>query len=345
MALSTQPSPEKRGLFISLRLKMLIGFTLLFSVVFAAAFYWFLNFATTSALHRVEEDMTSTLDATVAGIDGDAFAELASEGSGEDPRYDAHIDWLRTVHSIEPRAFIYTYVPSNAEGEVLFIGDTLVFVRPDDAAPFGDPYETVGPMYQGLSNLTLNLEPYSDQWGQWISAYKPILNAAGEPVGGVGIDFEAAYVAEVRQGILNSVAIAFAATYTLLFVMVFLISRAFTRPIAALTTAAQGIGAGNYQQDLSQIGSGMFPDEISKLTKVFEIMVSKVRAREETLKKEVAELRIVLDESKRNEQVSEIVESDFFRELQEKARLARARKTEVKTESAKAAADAIVPEP
>jgi hypothetical protein len=56
---------------------------------------------------------------------------------------------------------------------------------------------------------------------------------------------------------------------------------------------------------------------------VFEIMVGKVAKREEKLKQQVAELQIMIDESKRQEQVEEIVDSDFFRELQEKARKLR----------------------
>ncbi|MDX1994067.1 MAG: HAMP domain-containing protein [bacterium] len=317
---------RKRIAFISLRVKLLIGFTLLFSVVFAAAFYWFLTFATDSALHRVELDMIATLDAAVEGIDGNEFESLATEGSGDDPRYAQHIDWLRTVHSIEPRAFIYTYVAGNEPNQILFIGDTLQFVRPDDAAAFGDPYTSTGPLIRGLNDLTFNLVPYSDQWGSWISAYKPIVNSGGERVGAMGIDFEAAYVAEVRQGILNSIVIAFAGTYALLFLMVYLISQVVTRPVAALKGVAERIAEGDYNQNLSHIGSARFPDEMYSLARVFQIMVDKVRVREETLKKEVAELRIELDEAKRNEQVSQIVDSDFFRDLQEKAKMMRARK-------------------
>lgn len=57
----TPELPEKRR-FISLRVKLLVGFTLLFTVVFAIAFYWFYTFATKTALQQIEADMVSTLD-------------------------------------------------------------------------------------------------------------------------------------------------------------------------------------------------------------------------------------------------------------------------------------------
>jgi phosphate uptake regulator len=91
----------------------------------------------------------------------------------------------------------------------------------------------------------------------------------------------------------------------------------------ALTRAAQRIGEGDYEQDLSTLTPGRFSDEIGKLAQVFEIMVGKVHQREEKLKKQVAELQIVIDEQRRQEQVSEIVDSDFFRDLQDKARKMR----------------------
>ena len=49
--------------------------------------------------------------------------------------------------------------------------------------------------------------------------------------------------------------------------------------------------------------------------------------REQSLKQEIQQLRIEIDEVKRNQQVSEIVESDFFLDLQNRARVMRQRRT------------------
>ena len=40
---------------------------------------------------------------------------------------------------------------------------------------------------------------YSDGFGNWISGYAPIKNSSGVIVGALGVDFEADYVAQVRQ--------------------------------------------------------------------------------------------------------------------------------------------------
>jgi HAMP domain-containing protein len=323
---------EKKATFISLRVKLLVGFTLLFTVVFAGAFYWFNAFAEQMALKRIEEDLTATLLAAAEGVDGDQFiylyetGEPNEEGFSDNPFYQRQLEWLDTVHHIEPRAWPYTYVKGDEEKEVIFVNDVWALYEPDKAGKFLERY-TPGAyvMWNGLEQKTLYMYVYNDPWGSWVSGYTPIKNSSGEKVGAIGVDFEAGYVDEVKQAIRDRVWVAFGITYATLFVLVFLISGALTRPIIGLTSAAERIGEGDYEQDLSHLRTGRFPDEIGTLAEVFEIMVSKVYRREQTLRRQVEELRIEIDEVKRKKQVSEIVESDFFQDLRVKARTMRSR--------------------
>ncbi len=57
-------------------------------------------------------------------------------------------------------------------------------------------------------------------------------------------------------------------------------------------------------------------------------MVKAIQEREERLKREVAQLRIRIDESKREEQVAEITETDYFKTLAQQARNLRGRSEE-----------------
>ena len=152
-------------------------------------------------------------------------------------------------------------------------------------------------------------------------------NAQGENVGAIGVDFEADYVNEVRQAILDKIMLAFGVTYLILFVLVYLASGALTGPIMNLTRAAERIAEGDYKQDLSDMTKGAIRDEITSMTEVFMIMVGKVYQREQTLIKQVAELKIEIDDTKRKKQVNEIVDSEFFQELQAKSRAMRQRRT------------------
>ncbi len=142
-------------------------------------------------------------------------------------------------------------------------------------------------------------------------------------VGGLGMDLKADYVRQVQDAIKGKVWVAFLIAYAALFILVFLISNGLTRPITALTAVAERVAEGDYEQDMSALHAGKLRDEVSTLAQVFEIMVGKVRAREESLKRQVQELRIEIDQTKKARHVQEIVDTDYFKDLQAAARKMR----------------------
>jgi HAMP domain-containing protein len=338
-----QTKTIKNRRFIGLRLKVIVGFTLLFSLIFTLAFLWFYNFASQSALDQIEADLKGTLDGALSDIASDEFALLTRVNvpEGQDVPsdyilYQRHQDWLNSIHSIEPNSIPYTFVAGNEPYEVQWIGDIFRIIRPEDATVFrgsylADPADTM--LYQGLTEVTVNMVPYTDKWGTWVSAYGPIRSPSGEVIGGLGIDFRADYVKRVQDAIKLQVLITFLIAFPLQILLVWLLSGVVTSSLNRLTTAAEHIGEGDYDQDLTDLTDRRFPDEMSTLAEVFEIMIAKVRTREQTLRRQVAELKIEIDETKRQEQVSELTESDFFKELTQKARLIRDRRQSGQTSS------------
>jgi methyl-accepting chemotaxis protein len=60
-------------------------------------------------------------------------------------------------------------------------------------------------------------------------------------------------------------------------------------------------------------------DALGQLARVFQKMAREVHLREEKLKQQVKELKIVLDESRQKKKVAEITETDYFKSLQREA--------------------------
>ena len=341
MTEQTAPLPSSTY-HVGLRIKIIVGFTLLFSVIFWGAFIWFYTFATNSALQRITEDLKTTLEGASKGIDGDELLALYTDGKCppetgddgcrpfDDPRYLNQVKWLVKVSEIEPRASPYTYVRGEGEKELIFITSGGALQDPPFGAQFQEHYtaNNPDPNYQGLQETTLETEPYEDEFGYWISGYTPVYNSKGVVVAALGIDFHAEYVQEVQRAIQNTVVIAFILTYSVLLGLIYIIAGALTNPIRILTKAAERIGEGDYKQDISSVSNSRFPDEISTLARVFTIMVGKVYQREQTLIKQVEELKIEIDDVKRLKQVNEITDNEFFRELQEKSRAMRRRRSE-----------------
>lgn len=348
MSLQTS-TPSKR--FVSLRLKLLFTFTALFTVVFAATYYWFFQYSTTNALEKIKEDQLTTIQGAAAQIDADELLALYREGQpnadgfSDDPRYEANLAVLERVHAIEPRAYSGTYIVDE-QGSLVFITDLWAHYDVNRAASFKyvcEPVECAGgdpdtakaielaqtAVRQGQVEMKDGI--ITDQWGSWSSAWAPIRDKNGNVVAGLFLDFEAAYVAEVQHQVETQIAIAAIISYLIVFVMVYIVSNQLTRPVVALTKAAERIGEGDYKQDLSSLTNVRLRDEISTMAEVFEIMVGKVYKREQTLIKQVEELKIEIDETKRKKQVSEIVDSEFFQELQEKSRAMRRRRASEET--------------
>lgn len=319
--------------FISLQLKVLTGFTLVFSLVFAGAYYWFYRFATNFALEQIREDLETTMEAAASGTNTEDFAALIEQGTprangySSDPRYWEHVNWLAQLESIEPRAYIYTYTASPNPNQIIFVGSGSAVNRRIDGAKFLEAYDEPegGILHQGLTTEIFDPEPFTDEWGTWVSGATPLIDRDGKRVGALGVDFRADYVLQVQQQIRGSVLIAFMTTYGTLFILVWVVSRVLTQPIVNLTQTAERIGKGDYNQSLSYLSGGRVRDEITTLAEVFEIMVSKVQQREEILKRQVAELRIEIDQTKRQKRVKEIVDTDFFQDLRVKAQSLRRR--------------------
>ena len=328
-------APKKRIYNISLRVKLLIGFTFLFSLVFAIAFYWFYNFATDMAMNKISDELTSIITGTASQLNVDEFQAIVNEaqpnaaGYSDDPRFWDHVHFLRTIKlSVNPNMGIYTYIKGDLPNEVIFIGSSGAEVG--SGVKFREHFvPTFRPdtIMTGLHETNILLNSYPDDWGKWISGYTPIINSQGEYVGGLGADYPATYVQDVRKAIQDKIVIAFAITYITIFIFVFYISRTLTRPITSLTRLAEQIGEGHYENtnELDQLSKGRITDEIGTLARVFAIMVSKVYQREQTLRLQVEQLKIEIDQVKQQKQVSEIVETDFFKDLVDKANTIRNR--------------------
>jgi two-component system cell cycle response regulator len=100
----------------------------------------------------------------------------------------------------------------------------------------------------------------------------------------------------------------------------------YLRQVEHLTGAAAAVEAATFDpQTLDDLAAR--PDELGQLARVFQRMAQEVAAREQRLRKEVQQLRIVIDEQRQASAVAEITETDYFQELRRKAHVLRGRST------------------
>lgn len=301
---------------IKLRTKLLVGFSLAFSLVFAGAFYWFYTFATERTLSHLKADMRSTLLGAAQNIDVNELLALYAEGEqnatgfSDDPRYHRQLQWLEAVHQIEPSVWLYTYIVGTSEQnrrigasvvqpgelEVIHLVDLWALHDHSKANQFleSDHARAVAraiaqeKRWVGEPEIYTS-EIYTDEWGEWLSAAIPLQTLEGNAVAVLGVDVETSHLVEAQQTIRKQVVSSFLVAYGILFVVLYVLSGVLAQHLNQLTRSVKWLGIGAYKLNRSCtsqacMGQDSFPDELTTLAQVFECMVDSIRTREEQIK-------------------------------------------------------------
>ena len=92
----------------------------------------------------------------------------------------------------------------------------------------------------------------------------------------------------------------------------------YLEQVSRVTGAAEALEAGEFVAGgLAEVAART--DALGVLARRFATMAAEVKAREERLKAEVRELRIEIDQARQAKRVSEITDTDFFRDLRSRA--------------------------
>jgi len=127
----------------------------------------------------------------------------------------------------------------------------------------------------------------------------------------------------------NTFILTFVVLIPIVIGLAFWLARTISKPVLSVTTAAQSMEKGELtEEDISKLNQSQGEDEVATLSRVFAKMAAEVKARENRLKKQVEELRIEVDQSKKARQVAEIIDTDYFQNLKKKAKEMRNKKEE-----------------
>ena len=92
----------------------------------------------------------------------------------------------------------------------------------------------------------------------------------------------------------------------------------YLEQVGHVTRAAGALEAGDFHAASLEAVAAR-DDALGQLARVFARMADEVRAREERLRAEVRELRIEIDEARQARSVSEITDTDYFKDLRNRA--------------------------
>ncbi|MDR2470486.1 MAG: hypothetical protein LBD09_00030 [Treponema sp.] len=145
-------------------------------------------------------------------IDGDAFRRLSISLDEEDPFYEATRRALFDIKSRAGCAYLYTMAPVD-ETTYRFIIDGSAMPGERNFSTLGtiedvSDYEAVFFDIMESKEIIVGSLEQNERWGDLVSAYGPIFNSAGEIVGLIGCDLEAAPITTwIRRQVLWQVGI------------------------------------------------------------------------------------------------------------------------------------------
>jgi hypothetical protein len=338
-------SKVMRDVYISLRIKLVVVFVALFTIVFLAIAIWVLQFSAQSAQDRLAQQLMGQVEGVAQTVDGDAFAELVATtpavldpaeetgfGYPDSPVYAEIAQGLYDAFRVTGSG-TYTWYKDPQDGQMYTAVSSGYYREPQTGYRYKIPLDqvtepsTYALMDQGLS-VTTEEPAYTDAFGSWMGVYSPILNSSGVSVGGIGQDISLEYVSEVRTKAVQQVLPVLLGIYVILVLLVWLLASRIVKPIRRLTVESSRIAEGDYERDLDSISRARLQDEISTLASTFAVMAKKVAERERSLQVEVKRLRVEIDSTKRAESVQAIVDSEGFAEIAQRAAEMRKRMNE-----------------
>lgn len=228
----------------------------------------------------------------------------------------------------------YIVIPSDEHGLLYIVGEQYIDIGDPVDRGFLEPVfvddeeaeAEMGWINDALLDGETVVSPFlyeTEDGTRWTDGFSPIENAEGEIVALVGVQVIADELIELQSFTWETVGIAGAVILPILFAAIFLVSGRITRPIDTITKAAKELEEADSFDPATLEQVSARGDEIGNLARIFSRMAKEVIRREEQLRMQVATLKIEIDEQKRAEEVAEITESDYFKELQEKSRAMR----------------------
>lgn len=326
---------EKTGTkrYLSLRYKLLIPLMSLGLLMFIMGYFGAREYLQNTIYKIMDEEVASIRDFVTACMDVDELQALTTEVKGDfyenwpasmvDNRYWDQQECLVKVNDYNPRAELYTYyaVDENTLANGL---DQWATLYPEESFVFGETFtaeeeEDFNYLLQGLQETTQYPELKFDDEAQiyYYAVVTPIRNSKNEVVGGLAIYLDAGGVVASLQLLSKYLIAIFSVLFIVVAALVLGITRSVTSELTALQSTSKRVAEGDYNP--ISLKQHTVNDEVSTLGELFNTMLGKVREREESLKVQVEELQFQIDNDKRSKDVKEIVESEFFQDLKQRA--------------------------
>ncbi|MBN2657895.1 MAG: methyl-accepting chemotaxis protein [Spirochaetales bacterium] len=237
-------------------------------IAFSAGIVLFLRYR-----NYIDEDVRSTLfDSSELLLqlydfsDFDYYGQIGQESS---PEYIQILQNLQSFTEAYGFAYIYTMRPAGS-GQFEFILDNANISEDEEDWDFMEIYDDapgeILEVYE--SGKPILAEPYTDEWGTFLSLFSPIRDSGGAVKGVLGIDFDITYVTALKNRALITFIVIIVLALVLATSVGIIIARSIAGNIIRATELADRIADG----DLTVSLESSRKDEIGSMIRSLQNM-------------------------------------------------------------------------
>lgn len=214
--------------------------------------------------------------------------------------------------------------PLEAGGQALLVSKDGVIQSARDSRVIGQALTSfgAGDLNAGLAQSgegSLGEVPWLGR-GPQVAAW----NSVNDDLSSVILQPREAFLRPIED-LVRTTWLIFTGVAVLAFGLALVIARRLSRPISVLTGSAVDIEAGEPVDPVPLRKIGSARDDVGRLARVFSSMAEQVAQREKALREQVQALRVEIDHERRQQAVSQVTDSDFFRDLLQRAQELRLR--------------------
>lgn len=278
------PVETPRRYVLSLRAKLVLGFTLLSAFVsFITARGMYTNLQN-QVLDEFKNRAVGIVNLASLQLNGDDFQKITS---AQDENYGSiRLQNLRIRSSDTDVKYIFT-MRKDDQG-IYYVVDAGE-PGEENIAAFGERYqdasETLTENFDTMIGAMAEPEIHTDKYGSFLSAYAPILTSTGERVGVLGVDLLADTVLQKQRQILLQAFVVFLIALGLGLFFGYVAGNALTEPVLVLIKGTRAFAAGKLDQQIELATR----DEVEDLATAFNGMAGEIRGLITDLESRVAE--------------------------------------------------------
>ncbi len=230
-----------------------------------------------------DANLINLVQVTAMQIDPELHAGITQSEDQFTPDYEVLTNRLRMIRDLNLSPVvddIYTMrLQPGADGkpkQIVFVLDSLSRGEKDFVEPmriFVKPGPVLVANFSTMKTAMIEEEPYTDEYGTWISAYMPVFSNEGQLECVVGVDVAAADMLAVERRLLGAALGFFVVALAALGLAGWLTGRRVMAPLADLTAGAQRLVGGDLEYTIPISRE----DEFGVLIQLFNALAARLR--------------------------------------------------------------------